>query len=189
MILKPGNIFYIWVNALFVCDSTKRILELILMYHLTGKKMKKLSILLSTALIAGLTSCNYLDVEPVGKVIPEKVTEYRALLTSAYNTSITYKKLLALRSDELFPALGTPTYDQYIDIALLNDVGAGPTTETYPLTTMYKIIFYANSVIDGVMEAEADTRADSREQLKAEALLLRAYIHFELLNLYARPYE
>ncbi len=151
--------------------------------------MKKLSILLSTALIAGLTSCNYLDVEPVGKVIPEKVTEYRALLTSAYNTSITYKKLLALRSDELFPALGTPTYDQYIDIALLNDVGAGPTTETYPWTTMYKIIFYANSVIDGVMEAEADTRADSREQLKAEALLLRAYIHFELLNLYARPYE
>lgn len=151
--------------------------------------MKKISILLLTVLTFGFSSCNYLDVDPVGKVIPQKVTEYRALLTSAYSTSLSYKKLLAFRSDEVFPALGMPTYDQYIDIALLNDAGAGPTSATYPWTLIYKTIFYANSVIADVMEAESDTRTDSREQLRAEALLIRAYMHFELLNLYAKPYD
>lgn len=151
--------------------------------------MKKIFILLFSMLSLVFSSCDYLDVDPVGKVIPQKLTEYRGILTTAYSGLSTYKKLLALRSDELFPALGTPTYDQYIDIALLNDVGYGSTSEVYPWTNMYKTIFYANSVIAGIMEAESDTRDDSREQLMAEALLIRAYIHFELLNLYARPYN
>ena len=34
-----------------------------------------------------------------------------------------------------------------------------------------------------------DTEEDSREQVKGEALLLRAYAHFDLLNLYGKPYK
>lgn len=36
---------------------------------------------------------------------------------------------------------------------------------------------------------EEDTEEDSREQVKGEALLLRAYTHFDLLNLYGKPYK
>lgn len=33
-----------------------------------------------------LSSCDsYLDIQPVGKVIPNTLSEYRALLTTAYN--------------------------------------------------------------------------------------------------------
>ena len=39
------------------------------------------------------------------------------------------------------------------------------------------------------MDAGIDDRTETREQLKGEALLLRAYAHFELLNLYAKPYD
>lgn len=140
-------------------------------------------------MVAVLASCNYLDVKPTGKVIPENESEYRALLTSGYLIFTTHKRLLTLRGDELFPTLYTPTYDNYIGVALLDDEGANGNTEPYPWLTLYKTIFYANSVIDGVMDATDDSREETREQLMAEALLMRAYTHFELLNLYAKPYN
>ncbi len=150
--------------------------------------MKRIMILLGVWLLTA-TSCDYLNVKPIGKVIPEKSSEFRALLTSAYSTFPTHKKLLALRSDELFPMLYTPTYSSYIDLALLKDAGADSDTYTYPWQDLYKVIFYANSVIEGVTDAVEDGISDSREQLKGEAFLLRAYTHFELLNLYAKPYS
>ena len=68
-----------------------------------------------------LTSCSYIDVEPVGKVIPDEISEYRALLTTAYSTYPAYRRTLMVRSDEVFPdALGL-SYDSYIAPATWND--------------------------------------------------------------------
>lgn len=39
------------------------------------------------------------------------------------------------------------------------------------------------------MEARADVTTDSREQLLAEAYCLRAFVHFDLINLYAKWYD
>ena len=39
--------------------------------------MRKNAYILLAAL--GLASCNYLEIEPVGKVIPHKTSEYRGL--------------------------------------------------------------------------------------------------------------
>ena len=39
------------------------------------------------------------------------------------------------------------------------------------------------------MNADIDTEDDSREQILGEAYLLRAYMHFDLLNLYGKPYN
>ena len=135
------------------------------------------------------TSCNYLDVEPVGKVIPDEVSEYRALLTTAYSRFPQHKKLLTVRGDEVGPGMISITYDAWIDIVTWNDESPDPVTYTFPWTQMYNVIFYANSVIEDVMDAGIDDRTETREQLKGEALLLRAYAHFELLNLYAKPYD
>ena len=47
-----------------------------------------------------LTSCdNYLDIQPVGKVIPNTLAEYRALLTTVYNTRLNDKAVTELRTD------------------------------------------------------------------------------------------
>ena len=36
-----------------------------------------------------LSSCDsYLDIQPVGQVIPNTLAEYRALFTTAYNTAL-----------------------------------------------------------------------------------------------------
>ena len=138
--------------------------------------------------IFALSSCNYLDIVPTGKVIPEKVTEFRALLTNGYSAFPRYKYLLSLRSDEVMPIVGDSYYMDYIDFAIWQD-NSPNTTVNYPWSSPYKAIFYTNSVIEDVMSAEEDTEEDSREQVKGEALLLRAYAHFDVLNLYGKPYK
>lgn len=148
--------------------------------------MKRIIYIIS--LLALFTSCNYLDVKPVGKVIPEKVTEFRALITSGYTAVSGYKYLLALRADEVIPSGSAYAYPRLIDFAIWNDNSVNM-EESYPWGTPYKVIFYANSVIDDVMNADIDTEDDSREQILGEAYLLRAYMHFDLLNLYGKPYN
>jgi hypothetical protein len=136
-----------------------------------------------------LTSCSYIDVEPVGKVIPDEISEYRALLTTAYSTYPAYRRTLMVRSDEVFPdALGL-SYDSYIAPATWNDENPDPLSVSYPWTEIYKIAFYTNVVIDGVMHAGLDVHTDTREQLLAEAYALRAFVHFDLVNLYAKWYD
>lgn len=135
-------------------------------------------------------SCNYLDVKPTGMVIPESVTEFRAMMTSAYSKIPKHKKLLTVRADEVFPyAWEWGSYSTHISIATWEDNVNESYVPTYPWLEVYRPIFYTNSVIDDVMSSTIDTKDDSREQLKGEALLLRAYLHFELLNLYAVPYN
>ena len=87
-----------------------------------------------------LSSCNYLDVTPAGKVIPETVTDFRALVTSGYSTIPDYKYLLSLRSDELFPLSGTQVYSEYINFALWVD-NSPNNTISYPWGGLYKTIF------------------------------------------------
>lgn len=44
--------------------------------------MRKSAYILLAAV--GMTACNYLEIEPVGQVIPHKTSEFRALLTTGY---------------------------------------------------------------------------------------------------------
>lgn len=149
--------------------------------------MRKIyTILLAVALF---NSCNYLDVTPVGKVIPESVTDFRAMMTSAYSKVPPYKRILTVRADEVVPATFGYFFNNYVDIALWNDANPDPLTVSYYWTEIYNVIFYANAVIKDVMGASIDTHTDTPEQLKAEALLLRAYMHFDLLNMYAKYYD
>ena len=126
------------------------------------------------------TSCNYLDVKPVGKVIPEKVTEFRALITSGYTAVSGYKYLLALRADEVIPSGSAYAYPRLIDFAIWNDNSVNM-EESYPWGTPYKVIFYANSVIDDVMNLQFSEIFDylSVQAVKeANTLDLKAFQEF-----------
>ena len=136
-----------------------------------------------------LVSCDYLDVKPAGKVIPDEVFEFRALLTTAYGTFPQYKRLLTIRSDEVFPSPYGLTYESNFDLATWNDENPDPVTPIYPWESMYKILFYCNTIIEDINEAKVDDPEESPQQLLAEAYCLRAYVHFELLNLYSVPYN
>lgn len=149
--------------------------------------MRKIYMILLAVGLFG--SCNYLDVAPVGKVIPESVTDFRAIMTSAYSKVPSYKRTLTVRADEVVPFAYAYFFNNYVDIALWNDSDPDPMTPSYHWTEIYNVIFYANAVITDVMGASLDSHTDSREQLKAEALLLRAYMHFDLVNMYAKYYD
>lgn len=151
--------------------------------------MKKI-IQLCAVVLALLTlgSCKkYLDIEPVGKVIPKTESDFRALLTSAYAGFSEHKSYLAVRTDEL--TINESGYDLafYRDIFNWNDAAADPATRQFQYLAFYNTIFFANEVIAEVQEKAGVNAATN--QMKGEAYLLRAYSHFELLNLYAKPYQ
>jgi len=151
--------------------------------------MKKM-IGIFTVLIVLLTlgSCKkYLDIEPVGRVIPNTAEDFRALLTKAYSGFAEHKSLLALRTDELVLDEYGFDYSSLRDIAKWKDNNADAITAEFPYLAIYNTIFYVNEVIANV-EAKVG-KGKETEQMKGEAYLLRAYCHFELLNLYAKPYN
>lgn len=149
-------------------------------------KIIKLTAVLCLMLSA--SSCKkYLDIEPVGKVIPKTADDFKALLNSGYSGFPNHKSLLAYRTDEVLLNEDNSETNNYRDIYKWNDVTPDPVSIQFPYLSMYKSIFYANTVIADVMD-KAGANAET-EQLKGEAYLLRAYAHFELLNLYAKPYN
>ena len=81
--------------------------------------------------LALFSSCNYLDVTPTGKVIPETVTDFRAMMTSAYSKVPSYKRMLTVRSDEVVPFMYGYFFNNYVDLALWEDVNPDPMTASY----------------------------------------------------------
>ena len=140
--------------------------------------------------IAGvfMHSCDkYLDIQPVGTVVPSTESDFRALLTSGYSVFPTHKSLLSLRTDELLLDEFSTDMAVLKDIYIWNDQAPDPTTLSYPWATFYKSIFYANLLLTEIDDKLGDNEVT--KQLKAEAYLLRAYSHFELLNCYAPLYS
>ena len=66
------------------------------------KILKNIKLLCALLCIAALYSCDkYLDIQPVGKVIPRTAAEFRALLTQAYSYVPSDRGLATFRSDEM----------------------------------------------------------------------------------------
>lgn len=150
--------------------------------------MKKTTILCVLAGALAVSSCDsYLDIQPVGKVIPTTLTEYRELLTTAYYTSPIDRALTEFRTD--IQRVSDSEYDKnsYADIETWNDTRQAEATTAFGWSDYYETIYYANAVIDK-RNAMTEGTADEINQLVGEAYLLRAYQHFILVNLYGQPY-
>jgi hypothetical protein len=133
-------------------------------------------------------SCDdYLDIQPIGKVIPETITDYRAVLTKGYEVFPVHKNLTTLRTDEMILDDFSNDFVYWKDIYSWNDGAADRITTDFQYDALYNTIFYANVVINdasGKLESSAD-----KDQLIGEAYALRAYAYFDLLNLFAKPYN
>ncbi len=137
---------------------------------------------------SALTSCNkYLDIQPVGTVIPASESDFRGLMTSSYTSFPAHKSYLSLRTDELLLDESSTDAARTKDIYLWNDQNPDPTTTAYPYLAFYKSIFYTNQIISTIDEKLSGSA--TVDQIKGEAYLMRAYAHFELLNLYSEVYS
>lgn len=137
-----------------------------------------------------LTACdNYLDIQPTGSVIPGSLAEYRALLTRSYKdvSKLSDRGLACFRSDEM--QVKDNEYDQnyYMDIERWNDLAPNSYTTAFEWAMYYNVLFIANHVIENKNEISEGTEEEIN-QLVGEAYMLRAYMHFLLVNLYGQPY-
>ncbi len=153
--------------------------------------MKDIRLALLLCLVAVFTSCDkFLDIRPTGKVIAETGDEYRALLTSEYKNFPEDRGLASFRSDEItFDASTTSSedYDSFFDIWTWNDQSPQATTASFGWRRYYHAIYIANTIIANRNNITEIATAD-RNQLVGEAYMMRAYCHFLLANLYAKPY-
>lgn len=85
----------------------------------------------AASLLSGCDS--FLDIKPVGKVIPTTAPEFRSLLTEAYTTVPDDRGLASFRSDEVLldATISSNDLNSYLDIWRWNDDGADENTASF----------------------------------------------------------
>ena len=144
-----------------------------------------------------LTGCNdYLDIKPKGEKIPKTVKDYETLLNyeSVQKVSDTYPTYLT--DDVYLPdvAQGTATPGlNSVDQSILNlylfkkDVFGEAQDDGFWFAS-YNRIYYYNTVIDNIMDAEGPSE-QQKHSIRAEALISRALEYLYLVNGYAKHYD
>ena len=142
------------------------------------------------ALAVATTSCDsFLDIQPVGKVIPTTAPEFRSLITEAYSNVPDDRGLASFRSDEvrLDATMSANDLGSYLDIWRWNDSSPDENTATFSWRQFYHVLFIANYVIESESLMTGGS-SDEIRQMVGEAYMLRAYMHFVLANLHAPAY-
>ena len=155
--------------------------------------MKTKSIIIALFAVLTFTACDdFLDITPTGKVIPNTLEEYRALLTYEYKKFPTDRLKTTLRTDECTLnkdyEVVKQYHDSYLDLWLWKDDNYSASTLTFSTwRTYYHNIYIANYIIENQGNI-TNGSAEEISQLVGEAYMMRAYSHFLLVNLYAKPY-
>lgn len=150
-----------------------------------------------------MVSCDrdeYLDITPLGKIIPTTVADYRLMLdqvdpqgteANGFFTCIDNDTYLSdeikITDDE---TRVSPT--RYSETAINNYLWKDnsvlfPDSSDGDWSTMYNQIFTSNIVINGLINASGDE--SEKAQLDAEARVHRAFAYLLLVNLYAQHYD
>lgn len=151
--------------------------------------MKKYIAIIFTALL--FVGCDdFLDIQPTGKIIAETGAEYRALLTDVYSRFPEDRGLTTLRSDEMAADatyMKDYDYESYFDIWNWTDYNRDAASLYFEWRRYYHSCYIANYIIE---HRDEITKASQKEidQLVGECYMMRAYIHFLLVNLYAPAY-
>ena len=152
------------------------------------KQIKYIGALSLITLALGLSSCDkFLDVTPVGKVIPTTTQDYREVLNQLYNTRISDKGYTDLRTDIAVLRDNADDRTSMEDIELWVDATPRSSTREWSWARFYTAIYYANAVIKAESKMSGGTQ-NERKQLIGEAYMLRAILNFTLVNLYGQPY-
>ena len=159
--------------------------------------MKKVTTILVICVVLMLTGCNdYLDIKPKGEKIPKTVTDYETLLNyeSVQKVSDTYPTYLT--DDVYLPdvAQGTATpglnsvEQSILNLYLFKKDVFGEAQDDGFWFASYNRIYYYNTVIDNIMNAEGPSE-QQKHSIRAEALISRALEYLYLVNGYAKHYD
>lgn len=151
--------------------------------------MRKITTFIALAVLSfSSIGCDrFLDIQPEGKIIPITVEDYRKVLTSAYSKYPAHKSLTALRTDEVSIDENSTDFIAYREIAMWKDSNTDQATTEFPWVSFYSVNFYLNQIINEGSKTMADS--PEKNQILAEAYALRAYLYFDMVNLYGKPYN
>lgn len=152
--------------------------------------MKLSKIFLPLIAAMALTGCDsFLDIQPVGKVIPTTAGEFRSLITEGYSNVPYDRGLTSFRTDEVLldATMDANDLSSYLDIWRWNDTSSDENTASFSWRTFYHVLFIANYTIESE-KLMTDGSGDEIRQMVGEAYMLRALMHFNLVNLYAPAY-
>ncbi|HEX9827425.1 MAG TPA: RagB/SusD family nutrient uptake outer membrane protein [Flavobacteriaceae bacterium] len=136
------------------------------------------------------TSCeDFVDIEPpsteiVGASVYSNNTTAEAALMGIYSDLIDRQMGIANGGPTLYGGLSADEFINFDNNALPffeNALIANNNTITSLWSEAYQRIHAANSVIEG-LENSSNVSTDAKSQLKGEALFIRAFIHFYLVN-------
>ena len=141
-----------------------------------------------------MVSCSdMLDIVPKGKTTLEKTSDLEMLLTQEWMLgTATDLQMICNESLGMFltvpSVLAQPNTLDYVHMAFDATVDrASLTPSDGRYSAAYRYINYMNVVISKIDDAEGD---DARKPaLKAEARVMRAYLHWMLVNIHAKQYD
>lgn len=157
-----------------------------------NKKLYKLAICLCLVFMA---SCDdYLDIKPKGVIIPEKCEDYEKLLNYAQlmKASESYPNFM---TDDVFLPYDDDMTGGYMSLELPNQrlysfdsevFGDGEQDGLWEYS--YSRIYTYNVIIQEVMGSTQATE-DHKKQVRAEALMGRAFEYLTLVNAYGKHYD
>lgn len=155
--------------------------------------------MLSFVLLPFMTSCSdFTELEPKGMNLLSSATELELLLNREYASSSISIDLKAMSVDCIYAtgnvltAISQPNKTRDVMIWTWDDGNmdkmAELTSTDYDYADWYGIIGkVCNPIMLRIDESSGDERF--RKQLKAEALTLRAYFHFLVVNKFAKAYN
>lgn len=159
-------------------------------------KTKKILTLAAAALLSFASCDSKLDIVPLGMTTLETVDDLETLLNQepmlyldedmmpyeilCNNMYLKYEGLPDYFGNHYSLVYAWFAYDETVDRADL-------TAEDGVYNSLYESINYMNVIISKAPEADGDDA--KRKQIIAEAKVLRAWYHFLLVNMYAKPYD
>ncbi len=163
-----------------------------MMKHINHKIIYASLVCLMTS---SFSCCNdKLDITPKGKNTLGSVDDLEMLFNQQYDLGLPFTDLGLICNESYGQTVNVPTalsqkktvlysmitWDESVDRATL-------TLTDSRYTNAYKYINYMNTIIDKMPGASGDE--NKKMALEAEAHIMRAYIHWLLVNIYAPQYD
>lgn len=157
------------------------------------KKIRLLQVMSFVALLSFTSCADFLERQSQDEVIVKTATDFSELLLgSGYVTIVQYQSVYLMDDDieiyenPYYPEIFT-AYERFGALSWQPNMWEREYTLPDSYTDTYKRIMGVNAVLDGIEEASGSQ--ESKDQVRAEALALRGYYYWMLVNLYAEPYN
>ena len=161
-------------------------------------KTSRFLLLICMGMLMSCSRENFLDIQPLGRFIPNTVEDYRLLLDNVNGQPVDGQTITqGFNEKHLLPFLvtdnigifeGQPVDANLRSAYLFAPQLYGPQQEDRAWQLYYQQIFLANVILDGLNSVTNGT-TEEIEQLRAEARLHRAFAYFQLVNIYGVHYD